>query len=116
MADMDLALQISEKVKDKRFHYSWVLDERKSLTIAKMKDYQAVLATDHEGLKDDPRKGVDGQIRVGDLVLMRCPRASYEARQKEQVARTRRAFSSIKEGFHAQAAALQIPSFEDDTK
>lgn len=118
MTDFDHALTVPEKAKDRRYHYSWVLDEPKSLTLAKMKNYVPVLATDPDGqfFKDDPRKAVDGKVRVGDLLLMRCPIADYERRKAEERKKNSRRVAEIKEEFHGQVGSLGIRSFEESTK
>jgi hypothetical protein len=115
--DLDQALYIPEKAKKKDFHYSWVLIEPKQQTIAQLKGYEPVLSVDPEGqhLKNDPRIK-DGQIKVGDVVLMRCLKTAVDKRQVENRKKTRNAVQAIKDDFHSTAASLKIQSFEETSK
>ena len=115
--DLDQALHVPEKNKRPEFHYSWVLAEPKQQTIAQLKGYEPVLTVDPDGqhFKGDPRVK-DGQIKVGDVVLMRCPKSEVEKRRLEQRKKTTNAVQAIKDDFHSQAANLKIQSFEETSK
>lgn len=118
--DTDKATQVPKEWKDPKFEYTWVLDEVKTRTVYQLEGYEAVTATSKEGQKfkeaGDPRIAQDGNIRVGDVLLMRFPVEKKRAREKEAMARQRGAIPSIKQGFHAEAAHLGIQSFEDESK
>lgn len=117
---MDEAMYVPEEWKDKRFHYSWVLDDKKAQTVARFKGYEPVRTADESGSKfrsnRDPRASVDGLIRVGDCLLMRCAVDSYKKRKQDERRRAGQRMQAVKEEFHGNVASLGVPSFEDINK
>jgi len=118
MSDMDLALRIEESKKDPNKVYSWVRDDKLEYHAAQARGYERVLVSQEgDRFKDDFRgKGVDGLVRVGDLVLMSCPRDMVEARNKERADRSNphKQLMNVKEGFKDAAAAAGIRTVEDE--
>lgn len=113
--DMARAMEINPKLLDPKFKYSWVLDEKKAQVVFRGEDmgYETAKVSEHPQLKDDPRVGADGTFRLGDLVLMRCPKEKYEVREKDRMDRNKKRVAAIKEEFHAEGARLGVPTYED---
>jgi hypothetical protein len=118
MSDFDDAMRVPDSCKNKNYRYCWVTDEPKMQTIAKMRGYEAILASgpDGAGFKGDPRVAADGRIRVGDAVLMRCPEPLVREREERRKRKNRGIINEIKEEYHAQVTGLGIRSFEETTK
>ena len=116
MADYDQAFRIPDNMRDANFVYRWVLDDPKVMTVRKMQGYAAVKVGDQDGqvFKEDPRLQADGTIRVGDDVLMRCPKAKYEERERERRQKNTRKLAAIKEDYHEATAGPGISTFEDN--
>lgn len=116
MANMDMAMMVPETSKDPNYIYSWIPEEPKSQTVYRMQGYEIVLTSGPTGLKfkDDPRAALDGKIRIGDVILMRCPKKMRMARDKAGRDRNSQIVRGIREEFHATAAALGVPSHDED--
>lgn len=121
MTDMDKAMHVPEDWKDPKYHYSWVTDDKKMQTEVKFDGYKHVKATDEDGKRfkdaEDPRVGIDGKIRIGDAILMKCPRSLVEDRKSVHKKRYdyKAMVRAVAEDFHSGAAALGVPSYEDPT-
>ena len=124
MSDLDEVLRLKEEDKQDGRHYAWVLDERKhgqsssmQQIMAQAKGYETVKVSDEDGKKfalGTLRQGADGLVRVGDLVLMSCPREEYEKRKAEQDLKSNpyRALQNKKEEFNEAAAEAGIKPLE----
>ena len=124
MTDFDAEYTLPTGFKDPKFNYRWVLDDDKfgSKNLTKkqvVQGYKAVKVTDVDGKKlaGDPRIKLDGTIRVGDSVLMKCPIARYKERRREVTQRSdhKRVVRQIAANFHSEGASLGIQTFEDPT-
>jgi hypothetical protein len=78
-------LQLDEETLDPELHYRWVTEHPLKIARARMKHYEFV----HQdtGVKTlagfiDSRE--DGIIRIGDVILMACPKGEFVARKKGQ--------------------------------
>ena len=119
MSDTDKAMRIDPKLLDPKFKYTWVLDETKTMVGFRTDGYSIVKGTDPDVSKlkelNDPRiSSLDGNIRVGDSVLMRRPKEEADAEDKERREKQKNSVRAIRENFHAQAASLGVPSFDED--
>lgn len=66
---------------DPDYHYRFIRDDRMRLSRARLQGYEPV----EEGSIELLMQGsgaADGTIRVGDTILMACPRERYEKRRK----------------------------------
>lgn len=120
MSDMDLIMDVGRLpgVLDPAFYYSWVTDDKRIMSIAKMRGYVVVKASDPEGKAlgvDDPRIRTDGVVGIGDAVLMRCPIDKVSQRNAERAKRNRMEVAAVKEEFHSAGAQLGVKTFEDTT-
>jgi hypothetical protein len=124
MTDFDAEYTLPTGFKDPKYNYRWVLDDAKfgSKNLTKrqvVQGYQAVKVSDTDGkkLSSDPRVALDGTIRVGDSILMKCPIANYKKRRHEIAIRSdhKRVVRQIAEEFHSEGARLGLPTFEDPT-
>lgn len=83
--DVQSMLDLEPDSMDPNFVYKFVKDSPIRIARHKMRGYRPV--TQDEGVKTlvDCDSTVDGAIRVGDTILMKCPRERVEARQKKLV-------------------------------
>lgn len=81
--DMESVLQLDESTLDPSFNYRWVKDEPQRIARHKMKGY--VVVSQDEGVRTmiELDQASDGVVRIGDTILMKCPRARYEERQRQ---------------------------------
>lgn len=124
MVDFDAEYTLPLGFKDKKFNYRWVLDDSKhgSKNLTKrqiVQGYKTVKVSDLDGKKlaGDPRVALDGTIRVGDSILMKCPIDKYTQRRKEVNERnnTKKVVRQIADEFHSEGARLGMQTFEDPT-
>jgi hypothetical protein len=121
MSDMDDIMKIKEEAKQKGFHYSWVADhgdkDKTQMIKAQARGYVPVKVSDIEGehFKGDVRVGVDGLMRVGDAILMKCPDERVESREKERQEQSNasRQAKLIKEEFNATCRASGVQPLEE---
>lgn len=120
MSDTNEAMKFKEGDLDGKYHYTWMGTDDRTQTVFLMEDYVIVKATDPEGVRltarGDPRVKPDGTIKVGDAILVRLPKEVKQKRDRDNANKVHQAFNSAKEEFHATAASLKVPSFEDSTK
>ncbi len=124
MTDFDAEYSLPTGFKDPKFNYRWVLDDAKfgskNLTRRQViQGYKVVKISDPDGKKlaSDPRVALDGTIRVGDSILMKCPIADFKKRRREIAIKSnhKNVVRQIAEEFHSEGARLGVPTFEDPT-
>lgn len=83
--DINSLLELDEETLDPEMHYRWVREAPRSMGNAKLKGYQIVNKEDgpktRAGYLDDTG---DGSMRIGDTILMACPRSMRRAREVKQ--------------------------------
>lgn len=99
MLDLDV-----EKL-DPKFKYRWVNVAPLKVARAKAKGYVLVDPDEEEILNQvgDSPDTDDGRVRVGDVILMKCPRVVHRERRKRVAERTKTRLGSPKRKFKREA-------------
>ena len=82
---VETLLQLDESTLNPEMHYRWVTEHPLKIARAKMKHYEIV----HQDSGVRTLAGYidsseDGIIRIGDVILMACPKGEFVARKKGQ--------------------------------
>jgi len=82
--DVESMLELDPETLNPNMNYRFVKDEPLNISRKRMKGYRPVLKEDNgvKTLVEADDQG-DGLIRVGDTILMACPKGAFKRRQKE---------------------------------
>lgn len=101
---MGSMLELDTSRLDKRFKYRWVNVAPIKVARAKAKGYIFVDPDEEiQNLVGDSPDTEDGRVRVGDLVLMKAPRALYKARRAKLASTTKARLGGQKRKFKREA-------------
>lgn len=83
--EMELALSLDPDTMDPNRHYRWVQDSGVRIAKHRAKGY-TIERKSESGVVPlvEVDDAADGTIRVGDTVLMSCPKDKYDARKRSQ--------------------------------
>lgn len=117
MADTDRVMRIPKELMDPNFTYIWGHENDRARVEAQLDGYTDVSANDESGkqFKGHPLEKPDGKIRIGDAVLMRCPKAMADARDKERVKKANEWVKLVREEHKAEGERLGIQAYTEDT-
>lgn len=120
MADMDKLMQFPKELEHgKKYTYTWGTNDDKVMVGLAADGYKTVLASDELAKaafpEGDPRRSIDGKIKLGDAILMRCPTELAKEREVARKNRNRAHVRAIKEDFISQAETLGVKAYEDPT-
>jgi len=118
MADFDEILKLQQDKMDKRFEYRWCLDDKKNMVKRNADGYVKVFLSEETKWKDDPRANtVDGLVRVGDLILMKCPKEKVAERRRARIAKADpgNAYAAVKEEFRQAATKAGVATVEENS-
>lgn len=120
MADFDKLMRFPKELEDgKTYTYAWGTDDTKIMAGMRADGYDVVLASDPTAKKaypeGHPLRSVDGKIKLGDAVLMRCKTELAQERNEARRRRNRGGVRAVKEDFVSTATSLGVPAFEDAT-
>lgn len=82
--DVQSMLELDPETMDKSLNYRFVKDDPMNIARKRLKGYRPVLK-EADGVKTlvDVEDQADGLIRVGDTILMACPKEGFRKRQRE---------------------------------
>lgn len=101
---MGSMLELDVSCLDPNFKYRWVNVAPVKVSRAKAKGYVPVDPDeDIQNLVGDSPDTEDGRVRVGDLILMKAPKALYKARRKKLAETTKSRLRGQKRKFKAEA-------------
>jgi hypothetical protein len=108
--NMGSMLDIDLESLDKAFKYRWVHVAPIKVARAKQKGYVFVDADEETivNLVGDSPDTEGGRIRVGDVVLMKCPRTIHRARRKRVAEKTKIRLRGPKRKFKREASSDQV--------
>jgi hypothetical protein len=109
---MGSMLELDPSQLDKAFKYRWVNVAPLKVSRAKAKGYRFV--DPDEGIVNavgDSPDTEDGRVRVGDVVLMKCPRTVYRERRSRVATRTKTRLGVQKRKFKREAEARGIERY-----
>ena len=97
-------LELHPSSLDPSYKYRWVNRDPKKIMRAKARGYEFVRVSDHRKVVnvvgDSPDTTAEGFYSVGDVVLMRSRKSTYQGRRKQLREKTEAKLSTGKKEFH----------------
>lgn len=82
--DVETMLDLDPDTTDSEMQYRFVHDDRMNVSRKRMRGYRPVTKEDGVRTLVEVDDSADGLIRVGDTILMMCPKDKYKRRKKAQ--------------------------------
>jgi hypothetical protein len=115
--DIEDILMVDPSTLDPSLHYRFVQERPRNLARRKIQGYEPVLRTE-SGVKliyeEEGKGSADDLIRVGDTILMACPKDRYKARRSQLAKLTRLRLGSAEDQFKSRAQKKGVRTLTAD--
>jgi hypothetical protein len=106
-------LDLDPSTLDPDFHYKWVNDSPLRVARHRMRGYVPVMAEEGVRTVVDVDTDVDGVLRVGDTILMKCPKERVRQRDENHRRLSESRLAAPKKKFLSEAEKLGVEIVTD---
>jgi hypothetical protein len=111
--DVEGMLELDMNTLDPDFHYKWVHDSPLRIARHRLRGYIPVQASEGVGTVAGIDAATDGVIRVGDTILMKCPRERVRQREENNRRLAESRLAAPKKKFLSDARQLGADTITD---